>query len=707
MSDSTNYESKERLTDIQFTKAFFEQNSNHDLLCEQLAKLDTKCPFQMKVYHETVLQNEDPYIAFYMITKVKPKCKFITDDILQYLGNTIINYRKTTKLRIIDINHIVKEFLFHNLSIKISIEKFITSIYNIDFNDDEIIYFREFFGYSQIYQYFKIVINDILSVERDYRCLGLLFLLLDSPQIVFNSLLNVFERLTQHVNDNYVDSNILYCIEVLKALVQYQPDVLDGKADYIASLTSFLINIFNQPNNFKFISFSDANKILSGIALFANHCKQYKRMMNLSTGIYKKSYEILKELVERKTSVYEELISLTCMFKIMYIYFNLSHELGSRIHDCDGLFDFIQNINQIMPSDVCKNEWKIIYNKFLSRKYKLLDCLYPMIKDTKLKQKLLVDDLNSTNNCNDILKNLINLKESIDWDGLIVLAVIKTNLIDFFTFIFDEFFFKKKDFNHIEYLKIYIDSLIKHNNQDLILFSTAIITNKWCEKKITENHIQILLSLYFDSLNTENDFRIEKKRKYILNYFFYRMENTYVETILDLLLDKLDNLELNVFNPVVLVLFLVLVRKARELSQSIINDVCRYFVNVICYHYDLIDRQTFSHTCKFYVATIAEILCYHRKEIHFSDRDYNNSTESYIKIIIALLCIIDDKNNIKYLEKIQNYLINFLLSATIDQRNILGVLYKRCEEHINIDYDGKCEFVLYFDFIKSKFSLLH
>ncbi|KAM0677355.1 hypothetical protein BDAP_002037 [Binucleata daphniae] len=698
------HKTEDNSVDIEFTKSFFVQNRHKEVLDSELRKLDVKNIFQMKSYFKNILELDDSYITLYLINKLKPKCKYVTNEIIQSFAKFINNYNKKCEYTILDADKIVKILVIDNFCETVTIDVFLESFCTLNFDENDINYFKDIFGYTQIYKHYKEVVNDIFRKPKTYKYMGLMFKMLDNPKLVYNSLLPIFERLTAHVVDNFVDTNLLQSVETLKGIIAYEQDVLLGKIDYITSVSSFLIKIYENPHNFRFLTYADCNKILKGIEIMAYHCKKYPKMLNLSTGIFRSTYDALKELVDRETTVFEEFVSITCLLKILYIYYGISHEMGSRAYDYEEIFDYIQRIVKKEPKGVSKNDWKMINNKFLVRKYMLLNVIQPMLQTNKLDCDAFNKTIENCETVNEFFAKTKNLYQYIDWTSLMPTITKKEKQLYFFKIIHDGVLLEKNQKLWLQNVTVYAESLIKYSDYDLILFSVSKLTKLFTKNDISLEFIKILLKYYIGTIDVTNDLRITKARQKIQDFMFYHTIKENIEMILSEYIEQLDNNSYKKLNFNVIILFLILIRKSKHIDPEIINNTCRYFIQTLEYN-DTNDTEL-SLIAKTYVASICEILYFQKKEVYFGEKDYKPNKNTFYKMVVALITCYFDLNNISYLNKCRCFLICFLFTANEQQKLFLGGLYKKCDENVYVENINLDDLFSLSMFLRKKYELL-
>lgn len=661
------------------------------------------CPMELKNLFISIFNAEDVYISIYLIQKVYPACEFFDNELLSRLGDLIQRY-KNVKYKFIELSSMVKQLLKYKISSRITIDIFVDNLYEIYFDDDEIVYYRKLFGYSQIYKCFKDTLKNIFLKKIHYKKIGLILRLLDNFELAYNGFLPIFERTTKYVEKELTDRNILQCIEIHKASIEYNSAIFDDKPDYIIAVTSYIISIFSDPNNFKFLSLQNTKDILDGVNIFVHYCINQPRMKDITMGIFKDVYDTLKRYIKRKTTVFEEYVCLTCLMEILYIYYDISYNLGSRMFDYDEIFTYIQEIELIHPKSIGDNDYKIVYGKFHEVKYKILDFLAPKIKEAEFNKDIFNRDLRNVPYSYDLIKNINNLCQFIEWNDIIDLACNPIYSEDYIELLFKEYYFETNQNEHYEFIMIYLISLFKNNMQDLILFATSFLINHFKECLLNVKQVSLILELYFCNIDDNTDSRVLKRRLQLSNFIYYRMNRSSSEVFLKEFIKKLNDTCYNKFDINVMILFLIVSKKDKELPDELLNEICAQFIAACIKEYERYDE--FTYEIKINLAIIIDILCYHKKEILFDKMDYCPNLNTYFKIIIGMICYINEITTENYLTELKKYILNFLLNADVKKRNEIGVLLKRCDQSMWIEVEDDHELIELCKFIKSKIDML-
>lgn len=686
-----------------YTRDFFITKDYKSLIDQQISLISFDNPVEVKKIMCEILSIDDIFISLYLLQKVEPKCEYVDDPLLVLLEN-ITHVYQATKYSCLDLNELMNRLLFESLTASVSIEVFVKCGSKVKFHEDNIQYFRKYFGYSQIFKYFKSVIETIYVKSIGHREIHFLLILLDNFDLVLGLFNPVFERTTLYVKEDIIDINIVQSVEVIKGVCLFDLAVFKDFPDYLPSLTSFIIKIFYDSENFKFISLVDADLMLVGIEIFLSGALSNPKMKNISTGVFQEAYDNLKELNIRKTTVFEEYISLVCLIDIVYMYFKFSYEQGSRMFDFTEIFNLIKDIKIVFPSAVDKLNRKAVMRRFLERKYKLLDAIAPLIDNPTDISEILNNDLKNKGLCFHILNNLNNILDHINWTDIISCACVNENTEDFIEFIFHEKFINSRDHDHCEFISNYIESLAKHNNQDLLLLAAKLFSTRYSETLLTPKQIHTLFELYLYNIETTIDCRVRRRREIVISFIYYRVDKNSSEMLLTEFLSKVFRIGYLFPNVNILLPLLVLAKKNETIGEESVNDICKYILETVTKQYartPIMDNEVIT-----YLAVLVEILCFHSKEMYFTDEDYKITPQTYFKLLLGTLCCIFEITCEYYFDKIKEYLLNYLLTAREEERNVLKILLGHIDRKYCRDKPEKSELIEMCKFIKSRVTSL-
>lgn len=686
-----------------YTREFFITNDYDQIINTQFKQISFDNPIEVKKLFIEILSIEDIYILLYLLQKVTPACEFIDNTILE-LFYKVQSLYKNAIFPFINLDEFMNNCIINKLSSNITIEVFISSMCNYKFNEENIVYIRKYFGFSQIYKYFKVVVEKVFAVQISCQEISFMLILLDNYDLVLSLFTPILKRTSLYVSNNIIDINIVQCVEVIKAVCLFDASLFNGFPDYILSITSFIIQIFYNPEHLEFLSLSDSDLILDGIRIFLNASKENPKIKNISAGIYKKVYEKLKEFIDRNTTVFEEYILIVCLIDIIYIYYTFSYEQGSRMFNFDEMFIIIKGITLVFPDAVDKVSKKAVMARFFERKYKILDAIIPYLENKEDISSILRNDLSYKGVSIYILRNLKNIIEYVDWEDCISFACIEENTESFINFIFDERFTESKDHDHCENISLYVASLSSINNQDLLLFATKLFTERYKDKCLTQKQIHTMFELYLFNIETINDCRVKKRRELILNFVHYYIDKSMSDILLSEFISKVFKINYLFPNVNILLLIFILAKNNKNISEELINTVTKYILDTIDRQYE--EHSHLKHCINMYLAVIVEILRFHNKEIFFTDNDLVVNQKTYFKLLIGLMCCMNKNVKDDYLNIVKKYLLNYLFYANEDEKENLHIILGYCDKKYANNNQNSSDLIDMCRFIKIRFDVL-
>ncbi|EJW05179.1 hypothetical protein EDEG_00737 [Edhazardia aedis USNM 41457] len=687
-----------------YNKDFFLKHDYENIIKSHLQKIDTTNPAELKLWVLSICNLKDTYISIYLLLQLKPNANFVDDEVALSLFNLQLKYKTKIKYHLISVKKIIHDMLNYLDCEKISLKVFIHSFNQIKFTKNEIISLRKIFSFSQIFKYYQEVMSSMFHKKVTMHEIILLFNLLDNNEIAYKQMVPIFQRTTQYVTQNFLEKSVVSCCEAIKALVIHDKSFFKEKFDYLASLSSYLVQILRNPHNYAFLSLDDVDNLVDSIKVFVSFCKDDKKSLKISAGTFKKGLDFVVQVICNKKTVYEEFVALVSILDIIYIYFEAAYNLGSRIFDYDEIIKIISNINPEIPPTISHNEWATIYNRFLEKKYRFIDFLLPLAEKDAFDMNIFYCDMSTCYDAYNIIKILKNFVLKIDWNKMITIACLPQFIEDYAELIFNNKYLKNID-NHYDYIKIYIHSLKKMNRQDLVLFCEKFMFDKFSNKNLSQTHREYFIDMFLQDIDNNDSFPIISRRKKTLDFLFYRTIDTQTHLFINEFLHKLDVSNYTKYNLNIVALFLVLVKKDDNLPDNTISHMCEYFISVLCYNYKP-DTFEESHIVKIYIASFVSILCRYKHEITFDDCDLQPCQKTFYKLYVAILSCVSAQYNMQYIDTIKKYLFNFLFSADRFQQSILGNLFRKCDPAIVLSNEKHPDIINIYNYINDRMDAL-
>ncbi|KAF7683890.1 hypothetical protein TCON_0915 [Astathelohania contejeani] len=661
-------------------------DNNISLILDKNSSHDTK---SHKDLLNMILNMENSHIALYLLKNFKPKCHFIDNQELSGLRKFIKQYKLINRFHdITSFDEIMVNFIINSMINNIDIEHLIRCVGLLTLNEKHIIYFRSFFGYSQIYKYYKKMNESFYTEKYTYLEISMVMRMLDNPILCFNNLLPMFSRVTKYVKELVIEKNIVKCCGTLRAVINHSNKMLLDKGDYFPSLISFLVTIFYDSTNFRFISLTDTKTILRSIEDLVNFSKQNAKMRTITFGIYKECYKNLKDLIIKKSSVYEDNIALSSLIKILSIFLKSSYELGARMYNYDDIFDFIQNLEINKPSSISLEEWDMLISSTIKYKYEILDFIYPYCENSELNLVIFRNDLLQTDELFKLLDRINCLVDAIDWETIIDIACSSEYSNEFIKFVFNEkFFIKKSKKRHQHYAELYLDSLYKSNNVDAMILSSHYAVKNLSNHLSSPISCYILAVLYCYNLDNSIDLRIIKRREMILSIFMEpensKHLNEFFKNIVNCLLER----KLYYLNKNIIELFMKLSHHTYKCED--ILRLIEYLVTSISHNFNF-EKTIHDHT---------HVKIYDKKE-------HLQLISEYISVAAIYLIRNDIKMNLNNIKADETYIESYLLISLVSYyKGSYGKeYYKEIKDKIleNIFYIKKQNFIAQIGFLLNK-----
>lgn len=450
-----------------------------------------------------ILQIPDVYVRYFLLTSLEIPSTEGSAEVLRLLKKLFVDFACAGPLVVVDFNERMGDFVRRKIVVD-GMEDFVCCISELDPDAADLVHYREFFGYSQIYGLYKKMLKTVFSCKFGHREIGLVIRLLDNEDLCFRKLLPVFSRLTGYVKNNVIDRNIVACCIVLRAVLKNIPGVLAGRDEYIASLVSYFVGIVSQRATFAFINEKDADEIIATVDVLANY-KFSTAIGQTMLGIFKELVFRLETLIQSRTAVYEEVFAMTCMLHIIQLLRMLLQRLGTA-HSFSDAYLMIQDAWVSRMEHIPEREWRHIGDRFLAAKYRALDALHEELLFDRI---LFYNDIARTRRPSRIFEAIEGMKNEILWSDLIVPACALQSQGEYLRLVFDRLFMARVE--HLVYVDLFVRSI---EEPDILLYSGYLLLRAFevvpeCEKKW-----EVLADLYMHSIESR-DQRVARLREII------------------------------------------------------------------------------------------------------------------------------------------------------------------------------------------------
>ncbi|KAM0686991.1 hypothetical protein COBT_001777 [Conglomerata obtusa] len=512
---------------------------------------------------------------------------------------------------IIDVDEIINK-LFKN-QITINIETFIEAFFTIEIKNYTII--RDVFGYAQIFTYLKIVINTLFNETFHYKAIGLLYRLIDNPQLCYKTIYPVICKLNLYIDRKCFDNNLQTCCMVIKAMIIYEPRILKDKNDFLKSLLLYLFQTIP-----KSLNHNDPIYMCNLI----KHIIKFlpiKSVKNLLFGMYKELVEWLQSFDSFVICVFEEQVLLKNILYLLNIIALGANNAGVCMLNIQKLQ--IQKFNIKRSNHVTDAEWQNLYTKLIKYKYRALSNL---IKDEmQFDTKLFIREISKCKKQPEILNHCTKLVKYLNLDLFKIYAL-------------------NEQMNTVQYIfahclpqmiciELPIEFIKNINDPKILLLATHLYikNNKCCSK--------MLALLYAKSL-ASNCTSNSKVQKVIHEYYTY---NPNFQEFLVNLFKNIDELDEK------LLLLLVYGSYALQNVKFIINYIDKY-------------KKTKANKFYIYEAVIRDKLKVLPIVSNFND------------LVIYLLVCIENKTLVSIVE-LQKIVLDFVFNISEMQFKPIKHLY--------------------------------
>ncbi|TBT99943.1 hypothetical protein CWI36_1795p0010 [Hamiltosporidium magnivora] len=694
---------------------FNDINKYKEAINVEIKEISMKDESTIRDYYMNILESEDIYYIFYVLKiSFLIKVKFVNRNILEKLNELLQMVSMTRNVIEIEYKKICLEFIKNHIINNDNIDIIITVLGHLDLNDHEIMYFRKFFGYSKIYNYYKNVNKMIFEKYFTTEELIVLIRLLDNHELCFVQLLPAITRINEYVTDSVVEKNIVSCCIILNSVILGSPKSFKDKDDYVISTISFLTNIFYDSKNFTFINLEDAKIILLTINNLTNSIKNNSRISNLSFGIYNESLEIYEQMTKGHTTVLEEYIVIGCLIKLIGIFYMVSYDIGCRMHDTDYLFNLIQDSDIEKPQYINDTEWKNIYDFFLSHKYETLDLIYPSTLEVIFKSDVLYLHLIKCSTPYDALLPLKNMLKEVDWSLLIALAC-SDKRSEYIRFLFNPVFFKNNATEHYEYIHIFIEAAFKNNDYDILLILTHILVENHKDLIKNEDFLSLYVNLFLSNFSHSVNFTISYRREKLLNFFCENVTDKNTNNLILAILDFLTKHKITTPTKYVFTLIFLYSSRTNDISNETVIKLKDYTFKCIQFHstiltseFDKYNEELYFNIIsnphiKLYIVMLSLYMVNFNMKIDFTDEDLISCDHIlYIKLIISLICYKRGQFDESYLEDIRKVLLKFIINSRNSHVSTLGMLIKESDKSILIENTEKADILAFYDNILEK-----
>ncbi|WUR02915.1 splicing factor 3B subunit 1 (SF3B1) [Vairimorpha necatrix] len=436
-----------------------------------------------------IFEHEDFYIQFYLLKTNKLTNYSINKKILHKIIEMVKNIKNFTLIKYnqIDLNVNIMTWLKKNIQNFTHPLDIISILQECEVNNEDIDFFRNYFGYNIIYKEYKKLI-DLQSTEN----LSIILKLLDNNKICHNRLLDVYKQLNYYLENNLLDRNFLFCCRILYYLLDYDFKMFsDDYKDFLLGYSVYLIDLMFSQDTFKIFESSDLELLIELIKLiYQLGSSKYKK------GIYLRCIE---ESIHLFTNIYEDTMMMIFILKIL----DFTDGSYDESDTLELLHDNLENFT-ISTQFKTFSDYDFMIENFLKYKYKILN---------KIKMKFnksfdivkIYNDLYNNDLYNEIILRFIN-KSTLDLllDNLLIIINNSKNKIQFINILF-------RDMN-LSYLYLYLITL-KDNHKDVLYFVVYFINMDF---RNTEKYFEMLMMIYFMFIEVE-DIYLQMSRVKIIN----------------------------------------------------------------------------------------------------------------------------------------------------------------------------------------------
>lgn len=494
-----------------------------------------------------IFEFTDLYLQYFILTKNKTEKITINSFSAHKVGEMIRNVKKTTIIRYnqLDLDNTMIKWLKLNLSNFTNTKDIISILNELNLNQKDKNFFRQYFGYNIIYKEYKKLIDDA-STEN----LQILLVLLDNNKICYNKLLEIYQKLNYYLENNILDKNFIFCCKFLYFLLEYDFKMFyEDYKEFLLGFSIYLFDLLYLQDTIRIFEIQDIKYIVKLIKIiYPIGSSKYKK------GIYIKSLERLNTLF---TNIYEDTIMLIFILEI----FCMTDEFYASNDSLDLLHNQLEAF-QLSPLFKTYKDYDFISLSFFKYKYKILNKLKVILE--KSYDKLNVyNDLyhNDTNSCV-ILYHLNDTAFYGLLDNLIILINNSNDKIQYINILFDKL--KEDD---LSYLYLYLQA-IKENHKHVLYFTIYFLQ---MHVTLHRNYFEMLILIYFNFID-ENDVYICRTRIKILD-FISKTDKIYIDIIIKEI-KKYKNKNKNIF-----ILIYFVIKSIKRISKEEFIFLYKYLLD--------------------------------------------------------------------------------------------------------------------------------
>lgn len=388
----------------------------------EIKEVDLRDRFLPKEAVFNFLSQKDCYVSIYLISLFKEKIEFIDDEILIEMYN-VLTILKDVPENVNDLFLFIIKKPLHNVTFSI----FMKTASMLKLRKNDFVFIKEYFGYSQIYQYSRNILEKMLSESYSVTEIGYCLILLNHPQLCYKNLLPLFKKINDYASyerKSVLEKGIINVCIGVQAVVLFSPETFSSRQRLLFSIFMFLNNIlfYNE-----FYEFTDLNNL----SLFLDTNFYILAILYLDTnskttlkGIFNKTLQEINTLIRKQIVVYDDIMYLYSLLFQANMFFWYVVIKDEEIVSLVNLVKDLESFTITKPKYIDELLFKRSNTLIIKEKYSLMNNV-SIISEYKLNTNAFIHDIENIDNAQLVLNELN--PEFIDWNSIINIACKKEN----------------------------------------------------------------------------------------------------------------------------------------------------------------------------------------------------------------------------------------------------------------------------------------